>query len=306
MVDLSIDKIKYGGLYHYFFWDESFNPLANISNCLANCTCFVIGDCGATGTSRPVSVVRGAGTWHQYLTNEWTAISYDPSKIKVGDIIEWTTKPHVARVFKIENGVPWVRGSFYTGENGVSTLSDGSWDTRKSFGSTQQVSEFMVKNYPNRFYHENTLAKESSMVGAEPAYILVMPNTIAPVERDESVDQIKTTDTTLRIRTAPNLDASIVGHVQLGFYNVLAVEKATATDKKRYKEERGENLEQWYEIAKDRWCGNLTTEFLAKKNETDISKAMEIITKAVNDLQAENTRYKEGIKQAADILNKLL
>ena len=306
MVELSIDKIKWGGLYHYFFWDPTFNPLASVANCLANCTCMVLGDCGATGTARPVSRAVGAAHWHEYVTNDWTYIPFDISKVKVGDIIEWTDKPHVARVFKIENGVPWVRASFYTGEHGVSTLSDGSYDTRNSFGSTEQVSDFMVKNYPYRFYHENTLSKESSAVGCDPAYILVMPNTINPVERDEDVNQIETTDNTLRIRTSPSLSGSIVGHVEIGYYNVLSIEQATSEDKKWYKENRGEDLDCWYEIAKDRWCGNVTTKYLPKKGDADITEALKTIVETVTKLQDENIKLKEGLKQIADIAGKLI
>lgn len=306
MVELSVDKIKYGGLYHYFFWDPAFNPLATISNCLANCTCMVLGDCGVTGTPRPVSRAVGAAHWHEYLTNDWKKINYDISKVKVGDIIEWTKKPHVARVFKIENGVPWVRASFYTGEHGVSVLSDGSYDTRKRFNSIEEVSDFMVKNYPYRFYHENTLTKESSAVGADPTYILSMPDTIMPVERNEDVNQIETTDATLRIRTGPSLSSSIVGHVEIGYYNVLSVEPASVDDKKWYKEKYGEELECWYEIANNRWCSNITTKFLPKKGETDISEALKEIVATITELENENNRLKEGLRQIADITNKLI
>lgn len=305
MVDLTINKIKYGGLYHYFFWDPNFNSLATVENCMANCTCFVLGDCGVTGSPRPVSTAVGAARWHEYVANGWKAIPFDRSKIKVGDIIEWTQNAHVARVFKIEDGTPWVRASFYTGEHGVSVY-DGHYDTRTSFSTTEQVSDFMVKNYPARFYHENTLEKECRMVNCQPAYILSMPNTINPVERDEDVNQIRTTDDTLRIRTNPSLSGSIVGHVEIGYYNVLAIEKASEEDRKWYKENRGETLTCWYEIAKDRWCGNVTTEYLPKKGESDISEAMKVILEALDSLQEENTRLRNGIKEIADIANKLI
>lgn len=305
MINLSIDKIKWGGLYHYFFWDQAFNPLATIEDCLANCTCFVIGDCGVTGTPRPVSRVVGAKDWHLYLANDWTCLDFSPSRVKVGDIIQWVKGNHVARVFKIENGEIWVRGSFYTGENGKSMLN-GGYDTRERFKSLQEVSEFMEKNYPSRLYHECKLSDESKACGADPEHILSMPNFLEPVDRNESVNQIQTFDDTLRIRTEPNLNGSIVGHVMIGFYNVLDIVPATNADKKTYKEQKGEDLKEWYEIAKDRWCANVTTEYLPKKADTDISKAIEIIVKACKDLQDENNRYKEAVKQAVDILNKVL
>jgi len=305
MVDLSIDKIKYGGLYHYFFWDPKFNPLATVENGLANCTCFVLGDCGVTGTPRPVSKAVGADNWHEYLTNDWSLLDFDRRKVKVGDVIEWTKGVHVARVFKIENGTIWVRGSFYTGEHGVSRFGD-EYDTRNSFHNTQELSDYMSQKYPYRFYHEVTLEQECKSVGAEPKYILSMPSTIATVDRNENVDQLRTSDETLRIRTSPSLSGSIVGHTQIGYYNVLSTQPASDADKKAYKEQRGEDLNCWYEIAKDRWCANVTTEFLPKKSQTDITKAMETIIAAVNDLTDENTRLKDGIKAIADIANKLL
>lgn len=306
MVDLTLDKIKYGGEYHYYFWDPAFNPVATIEDCLPDCTTFVIGDCGVTGTPRPVSKVVGASHWHEHLTNDWNLIPFDPSKLKVGDVIEWTAVPHVGRVFKIVDGTPWIRGSFYTGENGVSTLSDGSYDTRSHFTSLQQVSEYFEKNYPSRMYHEWPLDKMNRKVGAQPAYILSMPNKIPSVERNETVDQIRTTDTSLRIRTSPSLSGAIVGHVDTGYYNVYAIENASEADKKYYKEQRGEDIKYWYEISKDRWCSDITTDFLPKKTDTDISRALQTITDAVTNLKNERDSYKEGMQQIAEIVKKFI
>ena len=83
---------------------------------------------------------------------------------------------------------------------------------------------------------------------------------VLPVERNESVNQIQTTDTTLRIRVAPSLEAEIVGHVQLGYYNVLQTEEADGY--------------VWYEISKDRWCANITTNYLPSDS-SDFVKQIE-------------------------------
>lgn len=83
---------------------------------------------------------------------------------------------------------------------------------------------------------------------------------VLPVERNENVPQIETTDEALRIRTAPSLSAEIVGHVQLGYYNVLS-----QTDADGY---------TWYELAKDRWCANITTNYLPRES-TDFVKQIE-------------------------------
>lgn len=83
---------------------------------------------------------------------------------------------------------------------------------------------------------------------------------ILPVERNENVNQIETTDEQLRIRSASSLNAEIVGHVQLGYYNVLSQEDADGYT--------------WYEISKDRWCANITTNYLPGES-TDFVKQIE-------------------------------
>lgn len=83
---------------------------------------------------------------------------------------------------------------------------------------------------------------------------------ILPVERNTNVTQIQTTDEALRIRMAPSLSAEIVGHVQLGYYNVLSQEDADGYT--------------WYEIAKDGWCANITTNYLPSE-QNDFVKQIE-------------------------------
>ena len=94
---------------------------------------------------------------------------------------------------------------------------------------------------------------------------------VSTVERNENVNQIETTDEQLRIRTAPSLTAEIVGHVQLGYYNVLS-----QTDADGY---------TWYEISKDRWCANITTNYLPAE-QNDFVRQLE---KFLNDTKAKIT-----------------
>lgn len=83
---------------------------------------------------------------------------------------------------------------------------------------------------------------------------------VLPVERNENVPQIETTDESLRIRVEPSLSAEIIGHVQLGYYNVLAQQDADGYT--------------WYEIATDRWCANITTKYLPNES-NDFVKQIE-------------------------------
>jgi len=109
---------------------------------------------------------------------------------------------------------------------------------------------------------------------------------INPVERNENVNQIETTDSTLRIRTKPGLDGEIVGHVQLGYYNVL--------------DEKENDCYTWYEIEKDRWVANITTNYLPSTGGDIIRKIEDYFNSMkceINSLTEERNKYKEIVKE---------
>lgn len=112
---------------------------------------------------------------------------------------------------------------------------------------------------------------------------------ILPVERNTNATQIQTTDDQLRIRTAPSLSAEIVGHVQLGYYNVLSQTEADGYT--------------WYEIAKDRWCANITVNYLPAE-QNDFVRQLE---KFLNDTKAKINALEDENKQMrtdyADVIN---
>lgn len=298
-MEYTIKDLVYGGKYHFAFWDPKYNSNATITNGLGNCTTAVIGFCLAEGDPIPVSHIVNASNWDAYLTNGYTKIPFDQTKIKVGDIIQWKANCHVAKVASIKDGTVYVNASFYTGEHGVSVWN-GEYDTRTSFNSLQELSDFMSNNYPDRFYHCWPLDRESSAVGGDPENIFVRPTQFLPVERNENVDQVETTDTTLRIRTAPNLKAQIVGHVGLGYYNVLKTVDASKEDR-----EAEAGLTKWYEINSGAWIGNVTTEYLPASGDEDIKKIIEEYTekllKAIKVVTDQNDDYKERLKKIHDL-----
>ena len=114
---------------------------------------------------------------------------------------------------------------------------------------------------------------------------------ILPVERNENVNQIETTDEQLRIRTAPSLSAEIVGHVHIGFYNVLQQSEADGYT--------------WYEIAKDRWCADITTKYLPASEEDDFMKKIEEyfnkLKGEINTLSEQNNAYKDKLKKIHEL-----
>lgn len=291
-MEYRLEDLIYGGKYHHAFWDVNNNPNATIQNCLANCTTAVYGMCIVEGNPKPVSRIVSASNWHNYLINGWECKSFRADEVRTGDIIQWVNKCHVAKVAAIKDGIIYVNASFYTGEHGVSIYGDG-YDTRKSFASLKEVSDFMSNRYPTRFFHCWDLTKESTAVGGAPEHILRVPDDVMPIPRNTSVNQIETTDTDLRIRLEPNLNAEIVGHVSIGYYNVLDRKPATEDDKALV-----EGLKEWYEIAHDRWCANITTVYLPSQSE-DLIKKFEELTKQmailIENERNENNALKDKI-----------
>lgn len=114
---------------------------------------------------------------------------------------------------------------------------------------------------------------------------------VLPVERNENAPQIKTTDETLRIRKEPSLNGEIVGHVQLGYYNVLST-----------KENDGYT---WYEISPNRWCANITTEYLPPSEDDFIKKIEEYFNqmkREINSITGERDEYKNRNEKAIKVL----
>lgn len=290
-MNYTINDLSFGGRYHDECWNPNFNKEATIPNALANCTAGVIAFCLIERDPLPVSVISDASNWHNYLTNGWRCIDFDESKVKVGDIVQWVDKCHVCKVADIVDGTIYINGSYYTGEHGVAYYN-GKYDTRNRFKSLQELSDFMVNEYPTRFYHHWTLDKESQMVGGKPEHILVCPDNVSPVERNTNVNQIQTTDDTLRIRTAPNLSAEIVGHVEKGYYNVLQECEADGFT--------------WYEIASGRWCANVSTIYLPKQDDiiAQIQRYFDAMKTEIENLTSKNEELSQKLKEIKEICEK--
>ena len=286
----NINDLSFGGRYHNECWNPQFNKEATIPNALANCTAGVIAFCLIEKDPLPVSVISDASNWHNLLINGWRCIDFDKSKVKVGDIIQWVDKCHVCKVADIVDGTIYINGSFYTGEHGVAYYN-GKYDTRNRFNSLQDLSNFMTSEYPTRFYHYWTLDKEAQMTGGQPEHILVCPDTITPTERNTNVDQIQTTDDTLRIRTKPSLEADVVGHVQVGYYNVIASKKADGYT--------------WYQLATDRWCADISTIYLPAEDDAlkELERIFKSITAKIDEKDKELQKANEKLKRIKEIID---
>ena len=142
---------------------------------------------------------------------------------------------------------------------------------------------------PNSFRNAKIGDYKGDLIG-----VLHYPfESVLPVERNENVPQIETTDEQLRIRTAPSLEAEIVGHVQLGYYNVLQTEEADGYT--------------WYEISKDRWCANITTNYLPSDSSDFVKQIEEWANEIVNAIKSKDktiTDLKADMKQIGEVADK--
>ena len=190
---------------------------------------------------------------------------------------------------------PWeVKGLDYTPVAGDVVVYDGEYGHVRFMETNTMYSEYSSGN-PNSFKN-GTFAKSSNILG----YLHYPYESLLPVERNEYVDQIQTTDEGLRIRTKPNLDAECVGQVQIGYYNVLSIRDANNTDKAKEK-----GLDCWYQLAKDRWCANLTTNYLPAEDdiigELDrLFKSMKRSIQEKQDIIDDRNKRLDKIKEIAD------
>ena len=184
---------------------------------------------------------------------------------------------------------PWnpIRDLSYTPVKGDIAVFDGEYGHVVFFETDTMTSEYSSGNADSFKNRDWSSYSKSNLLG----FLHLPYEPVEPVDRNPNVDQIETSDTSLRIRTEPSLEADIVGHVQIGYYNVL-----DQTDADSY---------TWYEIAKDRWCANITTKYLPADGDEDIIKVLEEyiakMNNAVKLLNNENKELKDKMEQIHDL-----
>lgn len=174
---------------------------------------------------------------------------------------------------------PWeVKDTDYKPVAGDIAVFDGQFGHIQFLETDTMFSEYSNGD-PNSFKN-GKFEKRSNLLG----FLHYPLNSVQPVERNENVDQIQTTDSSLRIRVKPSLNAEVVGYVQVGYYNVLATKEADGYT--------------WYKLATDRWCANVSTNYLPSNQ--DIIKQIEIyinsIKQQVTALNKENSDLKSDMQ----------
>ena len=233
------------------------------------CTWYTYYRCGELGLPYPCWWDRATETGTFTHAKDWLENYRDPWKVKSKDYIPVEhdivvfngTLGHVAFIEKVE-GNKALLSQYMSGKE--DSFSNYSWE--------------IGTNY----------------TGPLMGYLHCPVEIVEPVPRNKEVDQIETTDNTLRIRTLPSLNGDVVGHVQLGYYNVLS-----QTNADNY---------TWYQISPDRWCANITTNFLPASKEDDFVKKIEEYLNGlkgeINTVTSERNAYKQIIKRAIQILSE--
>ena len=153
-------------------------------------------------------------------------------------------------------------------------------------------SDVMTSEYRNGDPNSFRIAKIGDYKGNLLGVLHYPYSPLDPVERNTNVAQIECTDDALRIRTAPSLSAEIVGHVQLGYYNVL-----------QSKENDGYT---WYEIHQDRWCANIGTIYypVADDYVKQLEKFLNETRAKINALETQNADMKSDMSNIKTIAER--
>lgn len=242
------------------------------------CTWYVYYRCIEVGFTPPCWGDRATKSWSYTNAKEWLANYRDPWEVKgpdyiptAGDVGVFTG--HYGHVIFIERN----------NNDGTCTITDYN-----------RVAPL-------------TFATDTWKIGSSPAGIgpligyLHWPSDekiVNPVKRDPTRNQIKTTDTALRIRAFPSLSGEIVGHIKFlegenfGYQNVLDQTEADGYT--------------WYKIDKDRYCANVSTEYLPAEGSdiiAEIEKYLNSMTEKIRSVTDENTILKEKLDSIAEIAN---
>lgn len=187
---------------------------------------------------------------------------------------------------------PWeVKGPDYRPVAGDIAVFDGEYGhvifIENNNGLISEYNRIVKGGFDNDVWDFGTvLAGCGPLIG----YLHFPNSSVAPVPRNEKVDQIETTDTSLRIRVQPNLNGEIVGHVQIGYYNVLSQTEADGYT--------------WYQIEKDRWCANITTKYLPA-DDTDILSEIERYLESMKSKMQEMNKENIDLKERLNKINEL-
>lgn len=260
-----------------FYWQLLINPNATIQNGLANCTTFVYGAIKEDGHLPPVVQIVNANKWHENLTNGWLSKPYDYNIVECGDVIEWASKCHVAVVSDEQKNIS---GSYYTGMHGKAYYN-GKFDSRE-FSNLEDMSHWMIANYPKRFFHYWSIEEENEWVGGKPDYILKHP--LYSHEQDATRDQIEVLTFKQNVRNSAN---EVLCYAEKGYFNVLNTKE--------------NNGYLWYEVEDNKWIAQVDGRVIFREGQNSDTAELK---KQIKELKSQNKILEDKLKDIKDICNR--
>ena len=231
---------------------------------------------------------EGQCTWYAY---------YRPQEIGYTPPCYWDRKTKTGSYTNAKDWLknyrePWeVKGPDYKPVAGDIAIFDGNCGhaifIESNDGLISEYNRIVKGGFDNDIWEFGT-----TLSGCGPllGYLHFPIGSVNPVPRNEKVNQIETTDTSLRIRVQPSLEGEVVGFVQLGYYNVLSQTEADGYT--------------WYQIDKDRWCANITTKYLPA-DDSDIMKEIEKYFNSMKSRMQEIDKENIDLKERLNKINEL-
>ena len=187
---------------------------------------------------------------------------------------------------------PWeVKGTYYKPVHGDIAVFDGNYGhvvfIEEVNGNTCLISDY--NRVAKETFGTDTWECGTTLKGCGPllGYLHYPHNSVPTVEANPQVNQILTTDSTLRVRLGPTLESEIYCFVQLGYYNVYSIVPATSADMAKC-----EGLKCWYEIDKGKYCANITVDFIPSQEQN-----LTNLQNQVRELTEENKRLIDILTQ---------
>ena len=160
--------------------------------------------------------------------------------------------------------------AFYTGDDGT------AYSTRANFSTVEQVSNFMLTNYPFRYFHCLDITQECQKVGGLPQYILKAP--LYSVKRNTNKDQIEVLTFEQNVRDGKN---NILKKAEKGFFNIISTKQYDGYT--------------WYEVEKDRYIAGVNGRvvYLPKEDDENIIEENKRLKRENEDLKKRLSEIKE-------------
>lgn len=237
---------------------------------------------------------RGNGVvlQHDYEdgTHRWTGYIHlkDTPTVKKGQTVRQGEK------IGVRGGSPYVNGK---AKYGVHLHLYVTSANKEAYRWSTTFKSHIINPLPLVYLSKKYDYELAGVLAEKPYMEDVIPEVVAPVERDELMNQLSDSTDKLRVRMSPSLSGNIIGHLQANafynFYETTTVDGYT-----------------WRQIADNQWCAQTgTMTIYPKRDETELlhdqveklTADLEQMTRKADKLQAMNEALTNRIAQIRNL-----